>query len=149
MNSVGGLKHVGATKDNYAHVTRFHRDVRTYSSHLTLMMNVLIMLEDFTVENGATRLLPGSHKQKDKPPEKVFLNDAIHITGSAGSVLLFDSNVWHSASPNLDGSTRAAITLSYTRPFVKQQMDYCHLVGPNFSEDQRNGSNWFSIAYSA
>ena len=137
LNSFGGLKNVKAGNENYAHVTNFHRDVRTYSPNLTLMINILIMLEDFTIENGATRLIPGSHKKKEKPSANELELKSKYITGKAGTFLLFDSNVWHAASPNTDGTPRRALTLSYTRPFVKPQMDYCKLVGENFSDDPR------------
>ena len=137
LNSFGGLKNVNADKENYTHVNNFHRDVRTYSPNLTLMINILLMLEDFTIENGATRLIPGSHKKKEKPSDNELELKSKYITGKAGTVLLFDSNVWHAASPNTDGTPRRALTLSYTRPFVKPQMDYCKLVGENFSDHPR------------
>lgn len=137
LNSFGGLKNVNASKENYTHVNNFHRDVRTYSPNLTLMINVLVMLEDFTIENGATRLVPFSHKKKEKPSDAELHSQSIYMTGKAGTVVLFNSNLWHAASPNIDGSSRAAITLSYSRPFVKPQMNFCNLVGESFSDDPR------------
>ena len=137
LNSFGGLKNVNASSENYTHVTNFHRDVRTYSPNLTLMINVLIMLEDFTIANGATRLVPFSHKKKEKPSNDELDLNSKYVTGRAGTVVLFDSNLWHAASPNTDGSARRALTMSYTRPFLKPQINYCNLVGQNFSTDPR------------
>jgi hypothetical protein len=137
LNSFGGLKNVNAGKENYTHVNNFHRDVRTFSPNLTLMINMLVMLEDFTIENGATQLVPFSHKEREKPSDAELQSRSVYMTGKAGTLLAFNSNVWHAASPNTDGSTRAAITLSFTRPFVKPQINYCKLVGDNFSDDPR------------
>jgi len=137
LNSFGGLMHVKGTATEYAHVHRFHRDVRTYSSELRLMVNMLVMLDDFTVENGATRVLPGSHRLPERPPEDYLQSRSIHLTGRAGTVVLFDSNLWHSASPNRSGEPRRALTMNYTRPLMKQQMDFPRLVGEAFSDDPR------------
>ncbi len=137
LNSFGGIKNTNSGNSNYPHVDNFHRDVRTYSSNLTLMINVLIMLEDFTIANGATRLVPFSHRKKERPSDDILESNAKHITGKAGTVLLFDSNIWHAASRNTDGTTRRALTLSFTRPFVKPQINFCNLVGENFSDDIR------------
>ena len=135
LNSFCGLKHVKGRSGDYTHASNFHRDVRTYSPNLTLLINVLIMLEDFKVSNGATRVIPYSHKVKEKPDDQELIARSKYLTGKAGTVVLFDSNLWHAASPNIDGSTRRALTMTYSRPFVKPQMDYCKLVGDNFSSN--------------
>lgn len=135
LNSFGGLKHVKGLSGDYTHVSSFHRDVRTYSPSLTLLINVLIMLEDFTVPNGATRVIPCSHKTKERPDDEELFARSKYLIGKAGTVVLFDSNLWHAASPNKSGETRRALTLTYSRPFIKPQMDYCKLVGKNFSSD--------------
>lgn len=135
LNSFGGLKYIKGLSGDYSHVSSFHRDVRTYSPNLSLLINVLIMLEDFTVSNGATRVIPYSHRVKEKPADDELLARAEYLTGKAGTVVLFDSNLWHSASTNIDGLTRRALTMTYSRPFIKPQMDYCKLVGEHFSSD--------------
>jgi hypothetical protein len=137
LNSFSGIKNETAGNVKYDHAHQFHRDVRTYSSHLTLMINVIIMLEDFTISNGATRVLPYSHKNQDKPSDFHLEKNSQYLLGKAGSLVLFDSNLWHSASPNKDGSPRRALTLNYTRPFIKPQMNFCNLVGENFSTDPK------------
>lgn len=137
LNSFGAIKHVDGPASDYAHAHRFHRDVRTYAGDFRLMVNVLIMVDDFSVENGATRVLPGSHRLADRPTDDYFAKNALPVIGAAGTVLLFDSNLWHSASLNLNGEPRRALTLTYTRPFMKPQMDYPRLLGEDFSEDPR------------
>jgi len=137
LNSFSGVMHVDGPASEYSHVHRFHRDVRTYSEQLPLMLNMLVMLDDFTIDNGATRVLPGSHRLAERPPEDYLLSNAVHITGKAGTILLFDSNLWHAASPNRNGEPRRALTLTFTRPFMKPQIDFPRLVGEGFSKDAR------------
>ncbi|MDG1020057.1 MAG: phytanoyl-CoA dioxygenase family protein [Emcibacteraceae bacterium] len=139
LNSFGGLSHNRGVGENesYNHVNKFHRDVRTYSSSLPLMVNVLIMLDDFNERNGATKALPLSHKIEEKPSQKIFDQNAIYFLGKAGTAVIFDSNLWHSATPNTTPLPRRALTLTFTRPFVKPQIDYCRLVGIEFSNDSR------------
>jgi hypothetical protein len=54
------------------------------------------MMDDFTVENGATRLVPGSHLGPDLPKER----QEIQALGKAGDVLVFDAMLWHSGMKN-------------------------------------------------
>ena len=136
LNSFSGMKHIPDSTRAYKHVQKFHRDVRVFSKDKNLMINVIVMLDDFTIENGATKLIPGSHCHEDMPCEQYLDENSHYITGEAGSVLLFDSNIWHSASENLNGELRRALTLNYTKPYIKQQMDFLSLVGFDFSDSK-------------
>lgn len=93
------------------------------------MVNVLVMLDDFTAENGATFLLPCSHMREDKPSDQEFYRDALQTTGSQGDVVIFNSNVWHAAGINRSQKERRALTLTFTKPFMKQQLDYPRAFG--------------------
>lgn len=106
----------------YTH--RPHRDVRTWSNGFRLSLNMLVMLDDFTIENGATRLLEGSHRTEAMPSAEVFAEQAISLTGKAGDIILFDSLVVHSAAPNGSSALRRGLTLCFGRPFMKPQMDW-------------------------
>jgi hypothetical protein len=113
-----------------AYTQKPHRDVRAYSKDYRLSLNMLVMLDDFTLENGATRLLEGSHHVEAMPPAGLFAEHAISLTGKAGDIVLFDSLVVHSAAPNLATAQRRALTLCFGRPFMKPQMDW-----PRFLSD--------------
>jgi hypothetical protein len=136
LNSYGGVIN---TKNNSAYVANVHRDIRSFSAHLPLMMNMLIMLDDFTLQNGATYLLTGSHLQEEKPSDQDFYSRADRTTGRTGSILLFNSNLWHAAGRNETDTQRRALTLTFTKPFMKQQLDYPRAVGydkaPSLSEN--------------
>jgi len=137
LNSYGALNNLPYSADTYKHGQRFHRDVRTYSKDFRLMLNMLAMVDDFTVENGATKLVPGSHRIEERPDDAQLDSSSVPVVGEAGSIVLFDSNLWHSAAPNKTSGSRMALTLTFTRPFFKQQMDYPRLVGEDFPKNER------------
>lgn len=121
---------VGPSATSYLH--RIHRDVRTFGGDFRFMLNVLVMVDPFTTENGATHVLSGSHHSPDPPPDEVFWAESERLVGPAGSIVLFDSNLWHAAGSNRTDRTRTALTLSYSRAFVKQQMDYPRFLGADY-----------------
>lgn len=118
---------------NYAH--NIHRDVRTFVKDFPLIVNTLVMLDDFTVENGATLLLGGSHHLEEKPDDAYFFAHAEPVLGAAGSVLIFNSNVWHAAGKSCSTANRRSVTPMYSRPFVKPQFDYPRVLGYDRGDD--------------
>ena len=52
----------------------------------------------------------------------------------AGSLLLFDSRLWHASGDNRTDQARRALTLTFTRSHHKQQFDYCRALGYEFCE---------------
>jgi Phytanoyl-CoA dioxygenase (PhyH) len=113
---------------NYVH--RIHKDVRTHMGGFRVLVNLLLMVDEFTLENGATFILSGSHHEPTPPPQDFFFAHAERIVGPQGSVVLFDSNAWHCAGENRSDRTRSALTMSLSRPFLKPQMDYARFLGP-------------------
>ncbi len=126
LNSFGSLNSLPG-KPNFSSIV--HRDIRFFSGDLNMMLNMLVMLDDFTAENGATLLLPGSHKIADKPEDEDFHKNAEKVLGKKGDILIFNSNVWHAAGHNSSEGSRRALTLTFSRSFVKQQMDYPRAIG--------------------
>src|SRR6185312_2527412 len=67
--------------------------------------NTIWLLDDFTPENGATRIVPGSHKW-GKLPQHVLDDPAaphpeeILVTGPAGSVVVMNTHAWHGGTAN-------------------------------------------------
>jgi hypothetical protein len=132
LNSYGGLKNL---KLKPSYVTNIHRDIRFFSGEFPLMLNLLVMLDDFTPENGATYLLSGSHLQADKPEDKLFYEKSDRAIGKRGDILFFNSNLWHAAGTNYTDIERRAITITFTKPFMKQQFDYPRSLGYNKIEN--------------
>ncbi len=129
LNSFGAF--INQPQDN-AYVSKIHRDVRTFSGDIHLLINILIMLDDFTLDNGATYIASGSHRSNQKPNEAEFYQHAERITGKAGDVVAFDSNTWHAAGMNQSNSIRRGLTLTYSRPFMKPQIDFPRFLGENY-----------------
>lgn len=133
LNSFGGFINEAALPDGY--IGSIHRDVRSFSPYFRLMLNMLVMLDDFTAGNGATWLMAGSHRVEAKPSEQAFYAAATQAKGEAGDVLLFDSRLWHAAGRNHTDRPRRVLTLTFTRPFVKPQLDYPRFLGPDYAAD--------------
>jgi ectoine hydroxylase-related dioxygenase (phytanoyl-CoA dioxygenase family) len=98
------------------------------------LLNMLVMVDPFTLENGATHVLSGSHRQPRRPDPDLFWAKSERLVGPAGSIVLFDSNLWHAAGRNASTQPRCALTLSFSRAFVKQQMDYPRFLGEAYGE---------------
>jgi hypothetical protein len=137
INSYGGVINM---PKKLSYVGNIHRDIRTFYN-VPMMINMLIMLDDFTPENGATYMLSGSNNIPERPTDEDFYKNADRVVGKAGDVVLFDSLVWHAAGENQTDKVRRALTLTFTRPFMKQQLDYPRCLGydkgENFSENAR------------
>lgn len=126
LNSFGGqFNPPGAT--NYA--AAVHRDIRSYFVE-RVMLNAIVLLDDFTEENGATWLMHHmSWLEGAKPDDEMFEKYARQVIAPVGSVVLFDSRVWHKAGVNRSGGPRRIVTPMYTQPFYKPQFDYCRVLG--------------------
>jgi ectoine hydroxylase-related dioxygenase (phytanoyl-CoA dioxygenase family) len=86
-------------------------------------MGCTALLDDFTLENGATWYLAGSHQKPDRPSEDEFFKGARRVLGKAGSVWYFNTRLWHSGGVNETDHWRHAITVNMCRPYMKQRLD--------------------------
>ena len=68
--------------------------------HRPMMSTTIWALTDFTADNGATRIVPGSHRDPGPPPSPDDDVDAIAAEMPAGSVMIMDSQLWHCGGPN-------------------------------------------------
>ncbi len=145
LNSFGGVWNERNAK---SYLLNVHRDVKNFTGDYKLMINMMILLDDFTEANGATYLLSGSHLQPEKPDDAFFFANAERACGRKGSVVLFDSNLWHSAGRNETDFPRRALTLTFTRPFIKPQFDYLRAFGEakvaTFSETLKQILGYYS-----
>jgi hypothetical protein len=126
LNSYGGVIN---ERDSRSYVQNVHRDIRFGSDSRRFMVNALVMLDDFTLANGATHILSHSQNLQQQPTDEHFYAQASRATGERGSVLLFDSRMWHATGRNTTDAPRRALTLTFTSPFFKPQLDYARLFG--------------------
>ena len=126
LNSFSALDNL-PNQPNFSSIV--HRDLRFYSGDFPIMINCLVMVDDFTIENGGTYLLPYSHLTKSKPTDEEFFNNADQATGKRGDILIFNANVWHSSAPNKTQDHRRAIPITISKSFMKQLLDYPRAIG--------------------
>jgi ectoine hydroxylase-related dioxygenase (phytanoyl-CoA dioxygenase family) len=129
LNGMNGVIH---SKQEHPYLSNMHRDIRTFMSETKLLLQMIITLDDFTLQNGATYFLSGSHKSAVRPDEEHFFKAADRAVTTKGSIILFDSNLWHAAGENFTPAPRRALTLGFTLPFFKPQMDYPRFLGYDF-----------------
>jgi ectoine hydroxylase-related dioxygenase (phytanoyl-CoA dioxygenase family) len=92
-------------------------------------VNAFFAIDAFTVENGATVVVPGTH-QRPEAPDTAYMSAYAHpIVAEAGSLLFFDSTLWHAAGNNRSGHDRLALNMQFTKAFIKQQIDYSRALG--------------------
>lgn len=120
------------SKNQGVYTQKIHRDVRSFTGDSKLWINTLIMLDDSTKENGSTWILEGSQKKNKKPNKNYFFANAKQIVGKAGDMLIFDGNVWHASGENRTKKSRNVITPIFSKPFIKQQLDYPRAFGYDF-----------------
>ena len=80
------------------------------------IINTIWMLTDFTSENGATRVVPMSHRSRLKsPPADIKSDDPMirDITGRAGSVMMWHGGLFHGAGPNTGNDIRVGLNIAY------------------------------------
>ncbi|EIS3745148.1 phytanoyl-CoA dioxygenase family protein [Aeromonas hydrophila] len=103
---------------------KWHRDL-PYQHFVTtspIAINALYCVDDFTVENGATYILPSSHLHEEMPSLNYIKNNAIQISAKAGQYVLIDSMTFHCGGFNGTLYPRRAINHVFTIPFLKQQI---------------------------
>jgi ectoine hydroxylase-related dioxygenase (phytanoyl-CoA dioxygenase family) len=103
------------------------------------IVNSMWMLDDFSLANGATRLIPGTHLQ----PEKIgkYIDDRmadhpdqIHFEGRAGSVAVFNGSVWHSSYRNSTGHPRRTLHCAFIAREHPQQTNQRQYLRPETAE---------------
>ncbi len=75
----------------------------------------LAFFDDYGPENGATRIVPGSHRSELGAPPFDFNDEsrAVQLSGGAGDILVFDVDLVHAGSLNVIGARRRSILISY------------------------------------
>jgi hypothetical protein len=97
--------------------------------------NTVWLLDDFTPENGATRMIPGSHTWGTRPQDVLEDPMAPHpgevlLTGKAGSIAVMNAHMWHGGTANRTESPRLAMHAFYCRSDKPQQQYQKALVRP-------------------
>ncbi|HEV7980539.1 phytanoyl-CoA dioxygenase family protein [Amycolatopsis sp.] len=85
----------------------------------TSRVQLMLSLTDFTAENGATLVIPGSHHWDDETPPKY--SDSFPSAMPAGSALIWLGGVYHSGGANTTDEPRLSLTVSYDLGNLRQE----------------------------
>ncbi|HMM14338.1 MAG TPA: phytanoyl-CoA dioxygenase family protein [Parvibaculum sp.] len=88
--------------------------------HAPFVCNSMWALTDFTEKNGATRIIPGTHKA-DASPNYGQHYDSIPAEMPKGSVLIWHGSLWHGGGANNSGARRVGIAMNYCAGYIRQQ----------------------------
>jgi len=88
--------------------------------HPALVCNSMWALTDFTEENGATRVVPGSHRIDSKPKYGSH-PESIPAQMPKGSILVWNGSLWHGGGANRSTQRRVGIAMNYCAGFLRQQ----------------------------
>ena len=105
----------------------------------TTHIGVMICVDDFTADNGGTRVWPGSHKSgvlvhKTPGYSEKQLPGHVEIHANKGSLLFLLGQTWHQVGINTDNSSRWALIFYYTRWWVKPQTNYTRCGADIFNQ---------------
>ena len=97
--------------------------------------NTIWLLDDFTSDNGATRVVPGSQNWKQLPQEVLSDSLAPHpqeelLLAPAGSVVVMNTHAWHGGTANRTARPRRALHAFYCRSDKPQQQYQKKLLRP-------------------
>ena len=96
-------------------------------------LNLMLALTDFTEENGATRIAPGSTKLADE--EKLSEEAFVSAKMRSGSMLVFTGSVFHGAGANQSQSPRVGLNIDYTLGWLRQEDNQYLSCPPEIAKD--------------
>jgi ectoine hydroxylase-related dioxygenase (phytanoyl-CoA dioxygenase family) len=97
--------------------------------------NVMWMVTDFTAQNGATRVVPGSHLSGRQPdPAVAHPVESVCAEGPAGTAIAFDGRIWHAGAANSTSESRYGITTAGCGPQFRQIENYSRGLRPEVFE---------------
>jgi ectoine hydroxylase-related dioxygenase (phytanoyl-CoA dioxygenase family) len=88
-----------------------------------LMLQVILMLQDFTEDNGATLVAPGSQLRGHEPDRERFAREALKVTGKGGSAIVSHGLLWHDTSRNYTTEPRVGLLINYGRKVIRPMVD--------------------------
>ncbi|MFN5370369.1 MAG: phytanoyl-CoA dioxygenase family protein [Bacteroidia bacterium] len=114
--------------------SRIHVDSPRFIPNYATNVGVIWALNDFTIENGSTHVLPGSHNSELEPSKEYFEKNSIRLTCKEGDLIIFNARLFHCAGINFTNKFRHALTLNACRPYMKQRMDWVRFVPESISK---------------
>jgi len=128
---------INQATDEHYQVT-WHRDLnyQHFTTSRPLALSALYAIDEFTELTGGTNLLPASYKSEVFPsPEYVEQHQKV-VDAKAGSILIFDSMVYHRSGLNRSDHVRRGVNHIYTLPLIRQQISFPNVLCGKFCDDR-------------
>jgi Phytanoyl-CoA dioxygenase (PhyH) len=118
---------------------RLHRDMSARRQGDSVI--ALAYFDDYGPENGATRIIPGSHRPVQGVPPFDFDDESrsVQLSGSAGDILVFDADLVHAGGRNPTGARRRTILIGY----FAEPLYASHLETANLRSIRMDGTDRF------
>ncbi len=95
---------------------------------MQLQVSAMWALQDFTAENGATRVIPGSHIENNihryQSGELEEHSDIVQAVMPKGSVLFYLGTTWHGGGANVSDAPRAGLINTYALGWLRQEENH-------------------------
>ncbi len=112
-----------------------HRDDSFYPiriPNVEFQISAMWALDDFTIENGATRVVPGSHAHLNTPAVEV--SDVVQAVMPKGSVLIYLGSTVHGGGANKSDSPRAGLINTYSLGWLRQEENHYLTIPRNVAD---------------
>jgi ectoine hydroxylase-related dioxygenase (phytanoyl-CoA dioxygenase family) len=101
------------------HRDQWAYDFFTFPTGFEVQVSTMWAMSDFTEENGATRVVPGSHRAPDR--ERYTDADTVGAEMRSGSVLLYTGSAYHGGGANRSDSVRVGMNVDYNLGWLRQE----------------------------
>ena len=113
-----------------------HHDDSVYPlprPHGQVVLTTMWPLDDFTEANGATRVVPGSHRWVERVPDESTTPVAAEL--QRGSVMFYLGTLWHGGGANHTDRPRLGVILEYVASWLRPQENHVLAVPPEVVRD--------------
>jgi ectoine hydroxylase-related dioxygenase (phytanoyl-CoA dioxygenase family) len=101
------------------HRDQWAYDFFTFPAGFEVQVSTMWAMSDFTLENGATRVVPGSHRAADR--ERYSEADTVGAEMRSGSVVLYTGSLYHGGGANRSDSVRIGMNVDYNLGWLRQE----------------------------
>ena len=89
--------------------------------HPPFVANSMLVVDEFTIEKGATHVVPGSHKWHNVPVRQPPEVEAVQLEMKPGSLMAWDGSMWHGGGANTTDEPRLSINMNFNLAYLRQQ----------------------------